>query len=142
MVGKEIINKPLLRAWKTSRRVSFKDLEQNMFLIDFEHGWDKARIMKGRPWTFDGSLVSFAEFDCLTTPTQLEFDKGAFWVRMSNLPCACMGKEISFHIGSSIGKLEEVDVAEDGVGWGEYFRVRIVLDLLKPFSRGRVLKLG
>jgi hypothetical protein len=35
---------------------------------------------------------------------------------MFNLPLACMGKEAGFQIGSSIGKVEEVDVAEDGVG--------------------------
>jgi hypothetical protein len=39
-----------------------------------------------------------------------------------------------------VGLVEEVDVDETGIGWGEYFRVLIILDLSKPL-RGRVLKL-
>jgi hypothetical protein len=34
----------------------------------------------------------------------------------------------------------ETDV--DGIGWGEYLRVRIRLDIMKPLARGRVLKLN
>jgi hypothetical protein len=50
-----------------------------------------------------------------------------------------MSKEIGIRIGSSIGKVEEVEVDDEGVGWGEYLRVHIVLDLTKPISRGRFL---
>jgi hypothetical protein len=44
-------------------------------------------------------------------------------------------------IGASMGVVEEVDVDEAGVGWGEFLRVRVVLDVTKPLSRGRFLKL-
>jgi hypothetical protein len=52
-----------------------------------------------------------------------------------------MYQTVGWQIGASVGVVEEVDVDEDGVGWGEYLRVRILLDLSKPLSRGRVLKL-
>jgi hypothetical protein len=52
-----------------------------------------------------------------------------------------MTNEIGIKIGSSVGKVEEVDVIEKGVEWGEFLRVRIVLDLTKPLARGRMLKL-
>ncbi|GLT72800.1 hypothetical protein SLA2020_447040 [Shorea laevis] len=81
------------------------------------------------------------DFNGLIPPTQLEFEKVAFWVRMYNLPLACMGTDIGFKIGSSVGMVEEVDTNEDGVGWGEYLRVRIILDITKPLARGRILKL-
>jgi hypothetical protein len=139
VVGKEIIKTPLIRAWQPTGRVSFKSVGENMFLIDFENEWDKTRIMEGRPWTFDGDLVSLAEFDGLTPLAELEFEKAAFWVRMFSLPLACMSREMGTRIGSTMGKVEEVEVDEDGIGWGEYLRVRIVLDLTKPLSRGRFL---
>ncbi|XP_059436731.1 uncharacterized protein LOC132169771 [Corylus avellana] len=140
-VGKEIVKTPLLRAWQPTGRVSFKTLGPNLFLIDFEHEWDKSRIMEGRPWTFDGHLVSLLDFDGITPPSQLHFEKAAFWIRMYNLPLACMGKAIGQQIGASVGEVEEVDVDEDGVGWGEYLRVRVTLDLAKPLSRGRTITL-
>lgn len=40
-----------------------------------------------------------------------------------------------------MGEVEDVDVTGDGVGWGEYLWVRIWLDLTKPLSRGRMLRL-
>jgi hypothetical protein len=139
VVGKEIIKTPLIRAWKPTERVSFKTVGENTFLIEFANEWDKARIMEGRPWTFDGDLVSLVEFDGLTPLAELEFEKAAFWVRMFNLPLACMSKDMGMRIGSTMGDVEEVEVDEDGVGWGEYLRVRVVLDLTKPLSRGRFL---
>jgi hypothetical protein len=122
--------------------VNFKNIGCNLFLIEFENEWDKIRIMEGRPWTFDGNLVSLADLD---NPTlRIGFQKGiiaSFWVCMFNLPLACMSKEMGKRIGASVGTVEEVDVDEDGVGWGEYLRVRITLDLSKPLSRGCFIKI-
>jgi hypothetical protein len=112
----------------------------NLFLIEFQYEWDKARIMEGRPWTFDGHLLSMVEYDGVTPLAQVEFDKVAFWVWMSNLPLACMSRELGVSIGSSVGVVEEVDVDDDGVGWGEFLRVRIILDLSKPIPRGRTIR--
>jgi hypothetical protein len=50
--------------------------------------------MRGRPWLFDGNLVAIAEFDGFTPPSQMDFEKVVFWVRMYNLPLVCMGSAI------------------------------------------------
>jgi hypothetical protein len=70
------------------------------------------------------------------SPYQLEFDKAAFWVRMYQLPLDCMGRELGQKIGAFIGEVEDIDVMEDGVGWEEFLRVKIKLDLSKPLSQG------
>jgi len=72
----------------------------------------------------------------------MDFDKVFFWVRMFNLPLACMSKTMGVQIGSSVGQVEEVETDEDGVGWGEYLRVRVSLDLSTPFVRGRLLNVN
>jgi hypothetical protein len=140
VVSKETIKTPMIRAWHPSGRVTFKNLGENLFLIEFQYEWDKDRIMEGRPWTFDGHLLSLVDYDGVTPLAQLEFDKAAFWVRMSNLPLACMSREVGLNIGSSMGVVEEVDVDDDGVGWGEFLRVRVILDLSKPLPRGRTIR--
>jgi hypothetical protein len=96
--------------------------------------------MEGRPWTLDGHLVSMVDYDGVTPLAHVDFDKAVFWVRMFNLPLVCMSKEVGLNIGSSIGVVKDVDVVDDGVGWGEFFRVRIILDLSKPFPRGRTIR--
>lgn len=84
------------------------------------------------------------EFDGLTPrspPLQLNFNVTAFWIRMYNLPLACMGKEMRMRLGSPAGEVIEVDTDENGVGWGEFIRVRICVDVTKPLLQGRLLKL-
>lgn len=141
IVGKDTIRSTLVRGWKPEGAVSFKTLGNNLFLVEFERFWDKARVLEGRPWIFEDNLFAMEDFNGLIPPSQMDFEKVAFWVRMYNLPLGCMGKDMGFQIGSSVGEVEEVETAEDGVGWGEFLRVRIKLDVTKPLSRGRILKL-
>jgi hypothetical protein len=77
-------------------------------------------------------------FDGFTPPSQLVFEKAAFWVRMYNLPLACMGSDIGEQIGATVG---EVDQNDGEAEWGEYLRVRIIIDLTKPLDRGRKINI-
>jgi len=43
-------------------------------------------------------------------------------------------------VGNSVGVVEEVETDEYGIGWGEYLRVKLRLDITKPLARGRFLK--
>jgi hypothetical protein len=97
--------------------------------------------MEGRPWLFYGNLVLLVDFDGLTLPSALCFDHESFWVRMYNLPLACIGKEIGWKIGSSVGTVEKVDVNYEEASWGEYLCVKMSLDLSKPLAGGCMLHL-
>ena len=110
-----------------------------MFLIEFEDPWDKSRVLEGRLWDFEGSLFAVEDFDGMTPPGEIEFDKVSLWVRMINIPLVCMCKEVGLQISAFLGTVEEVDTDEDGVRWGEYLRVRVKIDPMKPLSRGRTL---
>jgi hypothetical protein len=141
IVPKEFYKSPLVRAWRPTGSLSFNVIGRNMFVVEFEHEWDKTRIMEGRPWLFDGHLVSLAEFDGLTPPAKINFNHDSFLVRMYNLPLACMGRNTGQKIGESVGVVEEVDIYDEEAGWGEYLRVKIKIDLHKPLARGRMLHL-
>lgn len=140
LVSKEIIQTMLLRGWRPYGTPSFKVLGDNLFLVDFETEKDKRRVLGERPWVFEGSLFAFEDYDGLTSPSQSLFEKTTFWVWMYNLPLACVSLTMGHQIESSIGHVEEVDVDEDGMGWGECLRVKINLDLQKPLQRGKKLK--
>jgi hypothetical protein len=90
---------------------------------------------------FEGNVFSVEDFDGVTPPAMIEFEKVAFWVRMFNLPFACMGNDIGHQIGSTIGWVEEMETDDDGVGWGKFLRVKIRIDLTKPLARGRQLNI-
>jgi hypothetical protein len=140
-VSKETIRTQMVKWWKLEKDITFKVLGENLFLIEFMDAQDKPRVLAGRPWVFEGALFLVEDFDGRLTPEKIPFDRASFWVRMSNLPLVCMGREVGRKIGSTVGIVEEIDTDADGVGWGEYLRVRISIDLSKPLSRGRMLKL-
>jgi hypothetical protein len=102
---------------------------------------EKKRVMEGKPWVFEGNLFSVVEFDPHTDSMDLNFNITKLWVRMFKLPLACMGKEMGMRLGSISGEVVEVDTDENGVGWGEFFRVRVWIDVTKPLIRGHLLKL-
>jgi hypothetical protein len=139
-VSKETIKKSLLRWWKISDTISFKVLGENLFLVEFITEEDKKRVLDGRPWGFEGGLFLIEDFDGRTSPSELTFEKAAFWIRMVDLPLACMRREMGRMLGSSVGEVEAVDTDANGVGWGESLRVKVLIDLTKPLSRGRMLK--
>jgi hypothetical protein len=52
-----------------------------------------------------------------------------------------MGRETGGMIGSSVGEVEVVDTDANGVGWGDFLQVRVLINLTKPLAHGRKLKL-
>jgi hypothetical protein len=75
LVSKETIKSKLIRRWRPKSSLSFKILGDNLFLIEFEDLWDKSRVLEGRPWDFEGSLFAVEDFDGVTPPGEIEFDK-------------------------------------------------------------------
>lgn len=71
----------------------------------------------------------------------MSFDTETFWIRMFSLPLSCMGRDMGYKLGSTVGEVEEVDTNEDGIGWGQFLRVRIKINIMKPLARGWMLKL-
>lgn len=140
MVSKETIKTTLICWWRLKGTFTFKILGSNLFLIEFESAQDKIRVLEGRPWVFEGNLFMIEDFDGHSSPSEFTFEKASFWVRMLNLPLACMGREVGIKLGGSLRQVEEVDTDCNGIGWGEFLRVKIMIDLYKPLSRGRMLK--
>jgi len=59
----------------------------------------------------------------------MDFSFSPFWVQIHDMPLGCMNRAVEYHIGSSLGKVENVAVAEDDVGWGRYLQARVAINL-------------
>ncbi|XP_042941294.1 uncharacterized protein LOC122275977 [Carya illinoinensis] len=136
-VNKEVIRSTMNNIWRLAGSFTFHDILPNLFVVTFDNQKDKQRVLDGKPWLFDNQLLLLKPFDGFTLPQKMNFDYEAFWVHLNNLPLACMNLEVGTQIGKTIGNVKEVDVREDGIGWGRYLRVKIELDLRKSIARGR-----
>jgi hypothetical protein len=47
IIGKDTIKSTLIRGWRPSGTMVFKNLGDNLFLMEFEHVWDKSRVLEG-----------------------------------------------------------------------------------------------
>ena len=140
-VNREAFKGVLTRVWRTMKGVIFKELDDNIWLFEFEAVDDMRRVLDGRPWSFDRQIIVLNEFDGKTPPAQIVFKYSPFWVQVHDLPLLCMTKGIAMKIGASLGQLEDVDLADEGVGWGRSLRIRVEIDLAKPLERGKALRL-
>lgn len=51
-IGKDYIRSTFIKGWKPTGSLHFKVLGENLFLLDFEHSWNRSRVLEGRPWIF------------------------------------------------------------------------------------------
>ncbi|KAM7485968.1 hypothetical protein LguiA_001977 [Lonicera macranthoides] len=53
------IQEIMLSVWSPVMKMWMKELESNLFLIQFEHEMDHNKVVNGGPWTFDQHLFVF-----------------------------------------------------------------------------------
>jgi hypothetical protein len=138
-INKEAFQSLLSRLWRLVGRVSFKEIQENLWIIEFSDGVDRQRVLEGRPWSFDRYILVLNDFVGTIPPSQMEFLHSPFWVQVHDMPLICMNKEVGTKIGQSLGELVAVDVAGDGGSWERFLWLRIILDLSKPLERVRAL---
>lgn len=89
-------------------------------------------------------LFSLKLFNGCTSPSQMVLNKEMFWIKMENLPLACMNDVIGRQIKKSIGEVQECDVQTDGIFKNECYRVlrvKVEMDIKKLIPRGRTINL-
>jgi hypothetical protein len=141
-IQKEAFKTLMTRLLKTVEAVAFKELHDNLWLLEFSNVDDKRRVMEGRPWLFDRSVLVLKEIDEEIPPLQMDFSKVLLWVQVHDMPLMCMNRDVGVKIGQSIGMVEEIDVTGDGVGCGKCLRIRVYVDITKLLERGRALVLN
>lgn len=140
-INKEAFKALLVRIWRLEGRVFFTEILDNLWPFEFTEVDDKRRVLEGRPWSYDRILLVLNDFDDKTPPSQMEFNHSPIWIQVHDMPLGCMNCGVGLKIGGSMGSAEEVDAAEDDVGWGRCLRIRVAIDLFKPLERGRALLL-
>ncbi|XP_010688971.2 uncharacterized protein LOC104902765 [Beta vulgaris subsp. vulgaris] len=129
----DAMKKTLNQIWAISKAALFRSIENGLFVVRFASKRDKDKVMAGRPWTFDQNLVMLQEIEDDIQPSEIVLKQCPIWVRLYNLPMRSRSESHIRMIGGSIGQVLEVDM--DDIGWDKSARLRILLDVTKPFKR-------
>ena len=120
--------------------VTIRDIEKNLFLAVFQTRDDLEHVFVQSPWTFDKKLILVVRFEGDLQPNAVNFTHFTFWIRVYNLPIKSMIREVGEDISQDIGLFIEVDVPENGLGWGRFLRIRVDIDITEPLLRGCILE--
>ncbi|KAL2899848.1 hypothetical protein RDABS01_024930 [Bienertia sinuspersici] len=126
------------QVWTLSKKAVFREIENNLFIIQFFHWKDKEKVLNGRPWTFDQNLLILQDFDSSVQPSTVQLNKCPFWVRIYNLPFDCRTIDHAKAVASKIG--EVVEFEDDIIGWDRSMRVKVLLNTLAPLRRFQKIK--
>lgn len=78
----------LTKVWNLEASISFGEVGNHRFLVEFQRRTDIERVMQGKPWTFDKHLIQ--TIDRSTPPIEVKFYQEPFWIQLHGLPLAAM----------------------------------------------------
>ncbi|KAF5462865.1 hypothetical protein F2P56_018835 [Juglans regia] len=141
-VNKGAFKITMSRVWNAERGISFKDIGRNKFLLEFHSSIVRTRVLTGQPWSCHRSLICIQECTGRLALKDIEFSLEPFWIQLHDLPFPAMNRRMGEKLGASAGKVIMVDVDEKGRAWRGVLRVKVLLDLSKPLTRGCVINVG
>ncbi|XP_040991016.1 uncharacterized protein LOC121238254 [Juglans microcarpa x Juglans regia] len=140
--NKEAFIGTMRKVWRTAMGVRFQELSPVLFLVEFENGRDKTKVLREGPWLFDKHLVLLKKMDGRLQVQQVQMTMTSFWVRFHDLPLMAMNVFVGKKLGERLGSIEEVDLEKGEVEWGEYLRVQVTFNVTEPLLRGAKLSIG
>lgn len=113
------------------------EITSNAFMFTFAEEEEFNRILRGRPWSINGCLLSLMERVKYNSCEEIDFSLCPVWVQMHNVPVEAICLENTVATGGFVGELM---LAEDPYCKDRYLRsflhARIVVDLRKPLAYG------
>lgn len=85
------------------------------------------------PWSFDKYLLILHKLNAGEAVTKVQFNRASFWVQILGLTTMCQTKDAGYQIGGIVGKVEKVDVDDNGFHLGGYMRIGVLMDISVTF---------
>lgn len=114
-VNKEAFKSLLTRIWRTGRDIFFKEISENLWLFEFKEEGDQRKVLEGRPWSYDKTILIIDKLKERTPLSQMKLHHTSIWLQVHDMPLECMNKGVGTKIGGSLGQVLEVAVADDDV---------------------------
>ncbi|KAH0980813.1 hypothetical protein GBA52_007990 [Prunus armeniaca] len=94
-------------------------------LLKPKNDFDRRKVMRGAPCTFDRSLLVLAFTDGSMDPMTVPLEIQNFWVRIRRIPPIFLTPALGEKIGNHIGRFVAVDKEMNGDCLGSFLRVRL-----------------
>ncbi|XP_042944768.1 uncharacterized protein LOC122278651 [Carya illinoinensis] len=138
----EAFKATMKKVWRPVYGIKFRDLNTVFTLIEFEDEGDKSKVERDGMWHFDKQLILLKPFEGSMQISSIQIKHVAFWVQIHDLPLMAQNYYVGKRVGSMLGEVFEIDLEKGEVEWGEYIRIRVMVDITQPLQRRKWLKIG
>ncbi|EXB66629.1 hypothetical protein L484_024925 [Morus notabilis] len=150
LLGKLLSSKPYNKRFFQSTMIDIwrmpgvesREVAKDVFFFSFASVRDRDRVLDMEPWSSDRALVVLKPLENGDMADSDDFCYSKFWVQLHNLPLEGRLSRIGEMVGDIIGSTVSVQQDDKGRCWGQYVRVRVVLDITKPIRRQVKIILG
>lgn len=82
----EAFHSTMPQAWKVEEGISFIEVGENKFIMEFKNITNKKKVLQERPWNLNRFLIVVQDVDGSLPPNAVIFTHESFWVQLHNVP--------------------------------------------------------
>ncbi|KAI9119567.1 hypothetical protein K1719_009443 [Acacia pycnantha] len=124
--------KKLKQIWERKCNIDVFDLENDFYLVNFQHNDDYMEALTGGPWVILDAYLNVARWRPEFCPKNEKIESVVAWVRFPDLPAPLFDKKFLLNLGNAIGKAIRLDIHTAHRARGKFARMCVELDLTKP----------
>ncbi|KAI9080475.1 hypothetical protein K1719_037589 [Acacia pycnantha] len=124
--------KKLRQIWGRKGNIDVFDLENDFYLVNFQHNEDYMEALTGGPWVILDAYLNVARWRPEFCPKNSKIESVVAWVRFPDLPAPLFDKKFLLNLGNAIGKAIRLDIHTAQRARGKFARMCVELDLNKP----------
>ena len=118
--------------------VQIVEVGSNLFQFKFSTEFDKERVFKGGPWTFDNQALMLRRWQKGMIAMNVKFETISLWVQIWGTPFNMVSPKVAAEVGSRLGVVEEVETRQKQELQNLFMRVKVAIPISKPIWRGGV----
>ncbi|XP_012080776.1 uncharacterized protein At4g02000-like [Jatropha curcas] len=126
--------------WTPTLGIQPKELNGRLYIYQFCHEYDLNHIIEMSPWMFDNHLLLLEKMEGHNHPMEVPLFYTRIWVQVHDLQVGFMSERVMRDIGEVIGEFVSTNLNNFTRMWKSYMRIRVRLDVWKPFRKGVRLK--
>ena len=142
-LGRTAIAGSLNKAWASFKGWSWKEIDEGIIQFTFSTNEDAWNVLQRRPWIVCGSLLCLMAWPSWLTPSEVNFDKSPFWVRIRGIPPCFWNRtnleELAAKVSPNVRLPRILDFEHGSFGMGT-LRFMATIDINKPVFSGFFIK--
>ncbi|KAI9081497.1 hypothetical protein K1719_036518 [Acacia pycnantha] len=116
--------KKLRQIWERRGKIDVFDLENDFYLVNFQHTEDYMGALIGGPWVIADAYLSVSRWKHEFNHRNAKIESLIAWVRFPELPEPLFDKKILLNLGNAIGKAIRLDIHMAQRSRGKFARIK------------------